>query len=146
MIDLKNIVFSIILTSIVISICEFLSPNDLYKKRMKILTGTVFLISLLSPIKAGVNIDYNRYSESNIISVDYEYVVARSVFEEINVLLDDFDVDDASVDIQTKTDENGSVNIESISIDLKEDKLTNKQLLIKKIEDITNIKVQINED
>lgn len=141
--EIKGIVFTLILTSIIVSMCEFLSPNDSYKKRIKLLTGTLFLICLLSPIKSDFEFSDFEFDTTDLQTQNYEYLVARGVFQEINILLDEYNLEDTNVEIKTQIDENESVIVESVRIELDIDNFAYKKQLIKQVQEITNSKVEI---
>ena len=141
--EIKSIVFTLILTSIIVSMCEFLSPNDSFKKRIKLLTGTLFLIYLLSPIKSDFEFSDFEFDTKDLQTQNYEYLVARGVFQEINILLDEYNLEDTNVEMKTQIDENESVIVESVRIELDIDNFAYKKQLIKQVQEITNSKVEI---
>ncbi len=144
--QIKTVVLSIILTSIIVSLCEFFSPNDSFKKRIKLLTGTLFLICLLSPIKEDFNFPEFEFDTLELRIQNYEYIVARGVFQEISVVLDRYNLKNTSVEIQTETGENESVIIENVCIELDVDNFTGVNKLKQEIEEITNSRVEINDE
>ena len=141
--EIKSIVLSLILTSIIISLCEFLSPNDAFKKRIRLITGTLFLICLLSPIKSDFDFSDFEFDSNQLVTRNYEYIVARSVFQEISYLLQKFNLENATVEIETKDGENESVIIEKVCIELNVDNFLYKNELKEQIEEITNSRVEI---
>ena len=57
MITVKGIVLSLVFCVFTISLCELLIPKNSYKNQMRLITGAVLIITMLSPFIGGIRLD-----------------------------------------------------------------------------------------
>lgn len=131
--EIKSLVVSLIFTAIAISICELLVPKDSYKNQMRLITGTVLILSLISPFVSGIKIDdINLNAPTNDVEITYstERAVATSINSDIQDILLDNDVKEGKVIIKTDFDEQGCIIIEQVIILFEEkDKMKSNTIL-----------------
>ena len=120
MTSVKEVVISLIFSSVTIGLCELFVPANTLKNQMRLITGSILIISMITPFLNGIDIsdfeipnaDYKNYS----ISDKTERAVAISAKEEISEILNQLNINDAVIKINTLRDENNSILIESVLI------------------------------
>lgn len=142
--DIKSITITIVVTSIVVGICELLLPKNEYKNQMRLITGTVLLLSIISPFSyefEKIDFDFNNQVYDYNITHKTEKSVALSLNYEIKKILNENDVFDGRIIIQTEN-ENDIINIKDVHILFHEDDMVKTDAILNKINDNLNIKVK----
>ncbi|MBQ7129361.1 MAG: stage III sporulation protein AF [Clostridia bacterium] len=117
MITVKGIVLSLVFCVFTISLCELLIPKNSYKNQMRLITGAVLIITMLSPFIGGIRLDdFEFNNQLNDISGVTEKTLAYGYKTEIFEILKDNDIDNAKITISIKTDENNSINVSNVII------------------------------
>lgn len=129
--DIKSITISIVFTAVVIGIIELLLPKNQFKNQMRLITGTIILLSLISPLTydfKDLNLNIIDYNNENLNYENSEKAVASSLNYEINVILDENGIENGKVIIETGL-ENSSIIIRKVNILLnKKDKIVEEKI------------------
>ena len=129
--DIKSITISIVVTAVVIGIIELLLPKNQFKNQMRLITGTIILLSLISPLTydfKDLNLNIIDYNNENLNYENNEKAVASSLNYEINEILDENGIENGKVIIETGL-ENSSIIIRKVNILLnKKDKIVKEKI------------------
>ena len=144
----KEIVISLIFCALAVGLCEMLVPKHSYKNQMRLITGTVLLVSMLSPFITDYNfesISIPSFNDSVEVSDSASRTVAYALKNEIQEIIYDYNIKQAKIIIKTGEDENKSIIIDSVIIlfDKKDKGMTQK--VVKQIENKINVKIQVGE-
>lgn len=145
---LKEITVSLIFCSVAIGLCELLVPKESFKNQMRLITGCVFLICILSPFVNGIELPEYDFSDLNTefdITESAERSVAFAAKNEISELLKEYNIENASISITTGLDKNNSIILESVIILFDEKDKSVSEKIIRQAEDKLNLKVQAGE-
>lgn len=133
MTSVKSIVISLIFCVFTISICELLIPKNSYKNQMRLVTGGILLITILSPFLG--EFDFSKWSFEKSFDYDFSRIsdktVAYAYKTEIFDILNVNGVENTNLTINTTTDENNSIKVKSVII-LFDKRDKNKIPLVKK--------------
>ena len=119
--------------------CEAQEENQ-----MRLITGTVLLLSIISPFSyefEKIDFDFNNQVYDYNITHKTEKSVALSLNYEIKKILNENDVFDGRIIIQTEN-ENDIINIKDVHILFHEDDMVKTDAILNKINDNLNIKVK----
>lgn len=114
----KGLIISLIFCVITISICELLIPKNTYKKQMRLVTGSILLITMISPFLSGIDLsefNFDNNAEYDVSGISHK-TVAYAYKTEIFEILERNDIDNTKITINTATDENNSIIVESAII------------------------------
>ena len=146
--SLKETVITLIFSAVAVGLCELLIPKNSFKNQIRIITGAVLLISMLSPFLGGFEIPEFNPSDFN---ADYnakenaERSIAYAAKNEIADIIIENGIEKAKIIINTGLDENNSINIESAVILLDREGLTKSDLITSEIQNSLNTKIQVGE-
>ena len=145
---LKDIVISLIFSAVAVGLCELLIPKNSFKNQMRMITGAVLLISMISPFLSGFIMPVFDFSD---FSVDYsaeenaERSVAYAAKNEIADIILKNGVNKAKITVNTGFDENKSIIIDSVIILFdKKDKAKIKTVAAE-IKDKLKVKTEVGE-
>ena len=128
---IKSITISIVVTAVVIGIIELLLPKNQFKNQMRLITGTIILLSLISPLTydfKDLNLNVIDYNNEILNYENNEKAVASSLNYEINVILGENGMENGKVIIETGL-ENSSIIIRKVNILLnKKDKIVEEKI------------------
>ena len=132
MISIKEIVVSVVFTSVAIGLCELLVPDNSYKNTIRLITGAVMLISIITPLTKDFefeNIDFSSNSINIDVSGATEKSVALATKNEITDVLKENNIEKAKIIITTGCDENSSIIVDKACILFdKKDKSNYKEI------------------
>ena len=63
---LKTAVISVCITSIAVGIIESVLPNNSHKRQLRLLTGAVIILSIISPFSKAGDLDFPNYSSETV--------------------------------------------------------------------------------
>lgn len=118
MTSVKSIVISLIFCVITISICELLVPKNTYNNQMRLVTGAVLLITMISPFVSGIDFSEFNFEKSS----DYDFseishkTVAYAYKTEIFDILENNNITNSKITVTTDLDENNSIKVKSVII------------------------------
>lgn len=132
MTGVKEAVISLAFSAIAIGICELLIPKNSFKNQMRLITGIVLFISMLSPFVYGIDVSEFDF-DFNINNYDYSNVTEKSVAyaakNEIVEILELNNVTNGKITVNTGLDKNKSIIIDSVIILFdKKDKAISKSV------------------
>ncbi len=139
--DIKSIVISIIFCIFTISLCELLVPKNSYKNQMRLITGAILLITMLSPFLNGVSFnDFDIKENSYDINRITEKSVALGYKTKIFEVLKKKEIENAKISINTEIDQNNSIKVNDIIIlfDIKD------KFKVKSIKNTLDKKLKMN--
>lgn len=146
--EIKSLVISLIFTTIAISICELLVPKDSYKNQIRLITGTVMLLSLISPFASGINfdkIDFDISYKDVVISSETEKAVAMSINNDIQEILFKNGINEGKIIIETDFDDQGSIIINKVYILFEEKDKIKSDLISIKLEQIYDFEIEFGD-
>lgn len=145
---LKEIVISLIFSAVAVGLCELLIPKNSFKNQMRMITGAVLLISMISPFLSGFNMpvfDFSDFSVDYSVEENAERSVAYAAKNEIADIILKNGVDKAKITVNTGFDENQSIIIDYVIIlfDKKDKAKTNT--IAAEIKDKLKVKTEVGE-
>lgn len=146
MIEFKNVVVSLIFTTIAISICELLVPKDSYKNQMRLITGTVLILSLVSPFINGIcfdEIDFSISSSEVDVTYETEKAVAMSLNNDIQEILTENGITNGKIIINTDFDKQGSIIVEHVIILFEEKDKMQSGLILEKLKQKYSFSIEV---
>ncbi len=152
---IKEIIKAFCVTGIILSITEYLLPNNDYKKCVKFIIGLIFIISVVSPFfEDGLSLNLNIVDSPDLSKIE-------SLEEEVtDVLIEDYKerlessitqtlkengIDVLSVDIKATSDEYNNIEIEKIVVS-SDDSEQEIQNVIKDFLETEDIEIEIKKN
>ncbi|MCC8192985.1 MAG: stage III sporulation protein AF [Ruminococcus sp.] len=152
---IKEIIKAFCVTGIILSITEYLLPNNDYKKCVKFIIGLIFIISVVSPFfEDGLSLNLNIVDSpdlSKIESLEQEVTDAlvedykESLESSITQTLKENGIDVLSVDIKAISDEYNNIEIEKIVVS-SDDSEKEIQNVIKDFLETEDIEIEIKKN
>ena len=144
----REVVISLIYSTISVGLCELLVPKNSYKNQIRLITGTVLIISMLSPLISDFglkSIEIPHFNNNYEVSANVSRSVAYALKNELEEIVCNNGVDKAKIIIQTGKDENNSIIIDSVVIlfDKKDKEVSHT--IAKQVENKLNVKIQVGE-
>ena len=145
--DLKNAVISLVFSTIAICLCELLIPKDNYKNQVRLITGCVLIICMITPFFNGFNFEELHFYNKNEVNINekLEKSVAYAVKNEISQILDEHDIHTATIKIITDFDENNSIIVESVIILFDNKDKSKSEYISNIVENKLGFKVEVGE-
>ncbi|MCD8328597.1 MAG: stage III sporulation protein AF [Ruminococcus sp.] len=152
---IKEIIKAFCIIGIILSITEFLLPNNDYKKCVKFIIGLIFIISVVNPFfEDGLSLNLNIIDSPDLSKIEtLEEEVTDALIEDykeslessITQMLNEKGIDVSSVDIKATSDEYNNIEIEKIvvSSDDSEEEIQN---VIKDFLETEDIEIEIKKD
>ena len=144
---IKSVIISLIFTSVAISICELLVPKD-SKNQIRLITGTVLILSLVTPFLSGINfedVNFDVYSKDIDVSYNTEKAIVMSIKCDIQDVLDEIGIKKGKIIVETGFDAQGSIIIEHINILLEEPDKPKTKLILDNLQQIYDFKIEIGD-
>lgn len=145
---LKEIVISLIFSAVAVGLCELLIPKNSFKNQMRMITGAVLLISMISPFLSGFNMpefDFSDFSVVYSIEENAKRSVAYAAKNEITDIILKNGIDKAKIIVNTGFDENKSIIIDSVIILFDKKDKAKTQTVADEVKDILNVKTEVGE-
>ena len=144
---LKESILSICFVIIAIGVIEMLIPAGSFKPQMKLITGVVLIISILSPFLGRSNIDFEKFEYNivteNNISDSLQRGAAIAIKDAISELINKYGISKAKIKItMDKTTDNSIVINKALILFLEKD-IDKTDKLCKEIEEKLGIDVEI---
>lgn len=148
MTGIKEAVISLAFSAISIGLCELLIPKNSFKNQMRLITGVVLFISMISPFVYGIDLadfdfsfDIDNYDYSNVSEKSVAYAAKNEIVE----ILEANNVTNGKITINTGLDKNKSIIIASVIIlfDKKDKAISNN--IQKQVSDKLKARVEIGE-
>lgn len=145
---LKEIVISLIFSAVAVGLCELLIPKNSFKNQMRMITGAVLLISMISPFLGGFTIpdfELSDFETDYNIEESAERSVAYSAKNEIADILYENDIENAKIIVNTGFDENKSIIIDSVVILFDKKDKAKTQTVTEQVKTNLNVKTEVGE-
>ncbi len=144
--EIKSLVISLIFTAIAISVCELLVPKESYKNQMRLITGTILIISLISPFVSKINFDDYKIDfniEDVVITNETERAVATSLSNDIQSFLYENNVEQGKIIIETDYDDNSSIIIDQVVILFDENDKSKSEFILEKLKQKYDFEIKV---
>ncbi len=143
---LKEAVLAICFCAIAVGVIEMLIPKNKYKAQMRLITGTVLMLSLLTPFISGIDLDLQPAQGKAVLDSEIlEKSAAASAKEQIRVILYDHDITYAKIVINTDTNADNRIVINEAQLFLNKGDIDRAVFAAKEIEEQLGIKTVIGE-
>ena len=139
---LKTAVISVCITSIAVGIIESVLPNNSHKRQLRLLTGAVIILSIISPFSKAGDLNYPNYSSETVavdINESLQNIVAVSAKNEISEILKTNGINNAKIIVCTDIDDKNCIVINNAKILL----IKNDMKYAKQVIDGINSKLKI---
>ena len=145
--DIKNSIITIIITVIVLTLCELLFVNNNHKNKMRLICGTVMLLSILSLFSIKIeleNFDFSTLKDNTTSKTISTKTVATSLNYEIQSILQENDIKSGKVVIDVNI-ENESIIVNEVNILFDKEDKSKSEKIVNLIEKKLNIIVKAGE-
>ena len=119
----KEAVTAVCFAAIAMGVAELLLPDGGMKPQLRLLTGTVLIIAILTPCIGLLRTqpeqyieDFSEYTQQQSL----EQTAAKSYARNLSVLLSAAGVQDAKIQINTDMSESGSIQMKGATVYVKE--------------------------
>ncbi len=141
---LLTAVGSVCITVIIIGFFEIFFPSERFEKPMKLLAGAVIAAAVISVV-CSVSMDFDissidiGYTDTNI-----EQQTAQSASKIISVILENNGISDATIKIDTSTNEKGGIELSKVTV--QTDTPSDKQKIKKEINAVLGVTAYFSEE
>lgn len=145
---LKETIISLIFSLVAVGLCELLIPDNSFKNQIRLITGAVIIICMISPFVNGFEIkefDFSSFENEYDIAGQAERSVAFAAKNEIEDILRENQIETAKITITTDKDENNSIIIDSVVIYFDEKDKSKESYLSNLIENKLGIETEVGE-
>lgn len=148
MTSLKEIVISLIFSSVAIGLCELLISKDSFKNQMRLITSTVLIVCMLSPFLGGFELpefNFSSFDGNYDVTESAEKSVAYAAKNEIAEILYENNITNAKIKIDTGFNENNSIIIDSIIILFDEKDKVDTNFISQQVKNKLGVKTEVGE-
>ncbi len=145
---LKSAVISICFCSVAVGIIEMLLPDNSYRNRIRLLTGAVLMISMLTPFFSLSKLEMPEFSDSIVdfeVNESLEKAAAMSVSSAVDDILQKHGVQNAKISIFTDRNADNSININKAVIAVEKSMIANASAAAKEASDKLETRVEVEE-
>ncbi|MBQ2676606.1 MAG: stage III sporulation protein AF [Clostridia bacterium] len=152
---LKEAVMSICITAVCVGVIEMLLPKGSFRAPMKLLTGTVLIISLITPIlnppdiQFDVDAEYSNLYKTELYDKSLESLMQNSavlIKQNISGIIYQNGISSAKIKIIMDKDHESRIVIKGAEIYLNKSDMDRADKLIREIKGQTGIDVRVEEE
>ena len=145
---LKSAVITICFCSVAVGIIEMLLPDNSYRNRIRLLTGAVLMISMLTPFFSLLKLEMPEFSDSIVdfeVNESLEKAAAMSVSSAVDDILQKHGVQNAKISIYTDRNADNSININKAVISVEKSMIANAGTAAKEASEKLETRVEVEE-
>lgn len=145
---LKSCILSVCFAAVAVGIIEALLPSGSFKRQMRLLTGALLIISLLTPLKLMQNISLPDFS-ANIgeysPNEQLQSAAAASAKEQLSAILRQYEIDTAKITVYTNIGADNCIELTKAVVAVDKNDIDKASRAAKAAESAMGITVEIEE-
>ena len=145
---LKSCILSVCFAAVAVGIIEALLPSGSFKRQMRLLTGALLIISLLTPLKLMQNISLPDFS-ANIgeysPNEQLQSAAAASAKEQLSAILRQYEIDSAKITVYTNIGADNCIELTKAVVAVEKSNIDKASRAAKAAESVMGITVEIEE-
>lgn len=145
---LKSCILSVCFAAVAVGIIEALLPSGSFKRQMRLLTGALLIISLLTPLKLMQNISLPDFS-ANIgeysPNEQLQSAAAASAKEQLSAILRQYEIDTAKITVYTNIGADNCIELTKAVVAVDKIDIDKASRAAKAAESVMGITVEIEE-
>lgn len=145
---LKSCVLSICFTAAAVGIIEALLPSGTFKRQMRLITGALLIISLLTPLKLLQNAslpDFSADTDAFSPNEQLQSAAAASVKEQLSQVLRQYEIDSAKITVYTDIGADNCIELSKVTAAVNKSDIDKASHAAKAAESIMGVTVEIEE-
>ena len=145
---LKSCILSVCFAAVAVGIIEALLPSGSFKRQMRLLTGALLIISLLTPLKLMQNISLPDFS-ANIgeysPNEQLQSAAAASAKEQLSAILRQYEIDSAKITVYTNIGADNCIELTKAVVAVEKSNIDKASRAAKAAESVMGVTVEIEE-
>lgn len=145
---IKSCILSVCFAAVAVGIIEALLPSGSFKRQMRLLTGALLIISLLTPLKLMQNISLPDFS-ANIgeysPNEQLQSAAAASAKEQLSAILRQYEIESAKITVYTNIGTDNCIELTKAVVAVEKSNIDKASRAAKAAESVMGITVEIEE-
>ena len=145
---IKSCILSVCFAAVAVGIIEALLPSGSFKRQMRLLTGALLIISLLTPLKLMQNISLPDFS-ANIgeysPNEQLQSAAAASAKEQLSAILRQYEIDSAKITVYTNIGADNCIELTKAVVAVEKSNIDKASRAAKAAESVMGVTVEIEE-
>ncbi|MGN0113822.1 MAG: stage III sporulation protein AF [Acutalibacteraceae bacterium] len=145
---LKSCILSVCFAAVAVGIIEALLPSGSFKRQMRLLTGALLIISLLTPLKLMQNIslpDFSASAGEYSPNEQLQSAAAASAKEQLSAILRQYEIDTAKITVYTNIGTDNCIELTKAVVAVESSDIDKASRAAKAAESAMGITVEIEE-
>ena len=145
---IKSCILSVCFAAVAVGIIEALLPSGSFKRQMRLLTGALLIISLLTPLKLMQNISLPDFS-ANIgeysPNEQLQSAAAASAKEQLSAILRQYEIESAKITVYTNIGADNCIELTKAVVAVEKSNIDKASRAAKAAESVMGVTVEIEE-
>ena len=145
---LKSCILSVCFAAVAVGIIEAMLPSGSFKRQMRLLTGALLIISLLTPLKLMQNIsppEFSAKSEEYSPNEQLQSAAASSAKEQISAILRQYEIEHAKITVYTNIGADNCIELTKAVVAVNKSDIDKASRAAKSAENTMGVAVEIED-